>query len=183
MATGQSGSTNSLLTAAQREYLRGESNIEARSAHERNMRTRIRSRLRSSFADFPLLRELEDRDRKEVFRPPEDAEPFDINPTVGALPDAIAFFYLGVSDQYTDAEEVEREFSYIVRNGIRGAVARQGWTVENVTVNIEVERGAPLPAGEEPLSQMDGDVLQQLLTAGQITREDFADEIHRRKEE
>jgi len=148
------------------------------------MRARIRSRLRACLTDFSLLRKLEDRDRKEVFRSPDDTEDFDINPTVGAVPDAIAFFYLGVADQFPEPEEADHTFANIIRNGIRGAVARQGETVERVDVNIEVERGEALPDPEEqPLSEMNTSVLQQLLTAGQITPEDFADEVQRRKEE
>lgn len=46
---------SSLLTEAQREYLRGDAEIEPGSAHERAMRSRIRKRLAKGFLDFRLV--------------------------------------------------------------------------------------------------------------------------------
>lgn len=184
MSESQNGEVNSLLTSTQREYLRGELDIETGSAHERVIRSRIRNRVRAGLTDLVLLRRrLDANDRQTVFRSPDD-EAAGVNLTVGVLPDAVAFLYLGLADQYADAEQVEREFANIVRNGVLAATAQQGVTVEDVNVSIEVERGEPLPnPREQSLAQMEVAVLQQLLTTDQITPGEFADEIQRRKQQ
>lgn len=56
-----------LLTAKQRNYLTGQSDIEENTSAERNIRGRIRRRIRHGISDFTLVaNNLRDRDEKTI---------------------------------------------------------------------------------------------------------------------
>lgn len=57
-----------ILTTTQREYLEGENPVD-RPSHERELRTRLRNRVRNGVADFSILLEcLPAKDRELIFR-------------------------------------------------------------------------------------------------------------------
>jgi len=61
-----------ILTSTQRDYLKGE-NKPDRPSHERELRTRLRNRLRDGITDFSILLEhLSAKDRGMVFMGPRD---------------------------------------------------------------------------------------------------------------
>ena len=85
------------LSKRDREYLLGKSDIEPKSAHERNVRRAIRERVRSAFLDFTLVMdELRDDDRELIF----DQEDDDFGEALDeGWADTIAFLFAGVTEE------------------------------------------------------------------------------------
>ncbi|AUV80263.1 hypothetical protein C2R22_00120 [Salinigranum rubrum] len=108
-----------LLTATQRDYLKGE-NKPDRSSHERELRTRIRNRLRDGISDFSILLEyLSAKDREMVFMGPRDSSE-------------------------GDAEEQNAPETRNLHEGDVEAGSQRGWSTPNRAISrtsAELERG------------------------------------------
>ena len=85
------------LSKRDRQYLRGESDIDPTSAQARNVRRVIRERTRNAFVDFTLvMNELRDTDREQIFDPDDEVtDAFD-----KGVADAIAFIFAGVTEEF-----------------------------------------------------------------------------------
>lgn len=132
------GRQASLLTDSQREYLQeGKEGAAGRMA-----RKRIRERAHEGLFDFPLLVSgLDEKDRKWVF---EDHDLENKDHTLNVLSSAFAFLYLGITDTVEPSDLAKDSFEGIVAQGVKQAYLQRGETVRNVTVDIEVETGAPI---------------------------------------
>lgn len=87
------------LSKRDRKYLLGETDIESKSARERNVRRSIRERTRSAFIDFTLMMdELEDKDREQIFDGDDMADEFD-----EGLADTIAFLFAGITNDLSES--------------------------------------------------------------------------------
>lgn len=121
-----------LLTRKQREYLLGQTDIEAGSNRDRAMRSRIRNRVYNAFLDFSLLYEhlpADDRDRLLVPQGSEKWPAFS-----NGIGDTISVIYLVLNS--------ESEFKNTVEWGVRNAEASRG-TVEDafqVGVTLQIAR-------------------------------------------
>lgn len=100
------------LSKRDRRYLQGESDIEPKSAQERNVRRDIRERTRNAFVDFTLLEDtLREDDREQIFDRGDDIDEFN-----DGLADAIAFIFEGVSERPTSSgKTVYPESEYVGR--------------------------------------------------------------------
>lgn len=138
---GNSARDRGILSAADRAYLRGESDL-ASVQSERNTRARVRERVYDALLDFEVLVEhLADRDRELVFGKrlsEEGTEGFD------ALVSAVAFCYAGVG-------ETDLDFETVLREGINLAEARDD---RAATVELDVTFHA-----------LDGDQLREKLAS------------------
>jgi hypothetical protein len=137
------GRDRGILTAADRAYLRGETDLGSVQS-ERNTRARIRGRVSEALLDCELLAErLDDRDRDLVFGKTIDeagAEGFD------ALVGAVAFLYDGVG-------RTDLDFETVLREGINRAEAADD---RAASVDLSVTHHA-----------MDADQLRAKLEAGE----------------
>jgi hypothetical protein len=169
------------LTNAQRAYLRGER--EYNSAHEREIRTRIRERYYASLLDFSLLaREcsVEDLDTAlETGRPDEAPDdPQELAYPEGALEDLVTLIYLAHRDVEQEGESSDGwRTAMDVENGIKTALVDRLGVDAEVSVEIEVERRDALSAladETDDLADLSGEQLTDLLRAGEITGDDHA---------
>lgn len=167
-----------ILTKADREYLCGESDLEPRSHGERRARERIRERTRHAILDFSILvRQLEERDREQIFTDDDVMMQF----VRSAAPDLAGFLYqqLKTPEGYED-----RSFCQAIESGVTNAIEREGWFSEvDVTLDIERTRRVeetPEETVEENLSQLSRPRLRQLLFAGVIDDEQFAEQVRKR---
>lgn len=129
-----------LLTPAQREYLRGKKEFE-NDQSERDMRYKIRERVKNGLLDFELLAdELEPRDRKQIFK---DVRPAalrgDEHINVEEMPQideleglvhTIAFLYLA-------ARDADLPFEKAVELGITEANFERPFVPSEVEVSID----------------------------------------------
>lgn len=132
-----------VLTAADREYLRGESDLSEGS--EFNTRKRIRQRIRDAILDFPLIfASLSDRDREKLF-----AELFasdeERSAAIEAMNAMVAFAFDGVREQGLT-------YNVLVNGGIRTAWERH--VDENMMVVVDSEISATVEQRSMPLPQM-----------------------------
>jgi len=145
-----------LLTPAQREYLRGETEYEVEQS-ETNTRYRMRKRIRNSLKDLELLsKELDPEDRKQVFadlHPLTDDESDDLplrEDEMSGVIGAIAFLYAGSRD-------IGIPFEQIVEYGLLRALDQElegPFTSGTATVTIETQ------------SQVDPDAVADKIAAG-----------------
>ncbi len=93
------------LSKTDKEFLRGESDVEPQSQHERTMRSRVRKHVIQSIKDFNLIdRELEDRDRQKIFEElPQERD--GRNEFEQGATDVIRFIWRGLRERGVDAEE------------------------------------------------------------------------------
>lgn len=136
-----------ILTKEDRRFLTGKKEVSEQTA--RDTRYRIRERVKNSLADFGLLHDLPDDDRKTIF------ESLD-HQGLPAVGDALSFLYLGVKD-------IEEDFETLLARAIKEAMFRKDpERIISVSVDIEIEE-------EEPSVE---DVIDRLI-AGEGTLNDF----------
>lgn len=94
-----------ILSEKEEKYLQGDTDVEPGTQNERTLRARIRSHLSKTIKDFHLIdRELQDRDRKEVFKEfPED--PREVNDFKQGANDAIRLLWRALRERDIDAEK------------------------------------------------------------------------------
>ena len=133
----------SLLTPAQREYLRQDDGggIRPKSADERAIRARIRKRLKAGFYDFALLsRQLEPHDRKTVLKDVDsEGDPTYLN----FVKDILRFLFVGLLDSETVTQEFNMPhdlFDHIISEAVESSFPEQGINVEGVGVQLTVDR-------------------------------------------
>lgn len=117
--------TGGLLTPPQREYLRGEADIDPDSTHERVTRSRIRDRLRAGLStDFALLGEsLREDDREQVL------ENLGVDVT-HSLVEMVSWIHQAAETTGLDSERIFEE-------GIERGESRLG--NEEITAEVEIE--------------------------------------------
>jgi len=187
-----------LLTASQRKYIKGESDVEPGTSHARAVESRLRTRLRWGMYDFTLLLgHLAPEERKKVFE--EKGEKDGEEGLLGTTPlrttiiDALGFFYLVLADfddwwarqerwEERDRYAVAAErFEELLSSGIARAFMSEGESVEEINVDIEIDRGESLSAlADMPLEEHPEHVLNQLLEAGEITPTEYGEEQQKR---
>lgn len=175
---------SALLTDRQRKYLCDELDIS--QSGERAARRRIRERLQASVFDMSLImRELSLDDVDKAFTDPDPEAPrASISDT---LPDLIALLYLADRESETIDNESTHDgwrMEDKVETGIKRALThRLEAKVESVTADIIVERGDSLESlAEGDLAALSTDELTQLVMAGQIDSDEFAQAITAKQE-
>lgn len=163
-----------ILTPAQREYLLGKR--ETTDSGERAIKSRIRKRLRTALVDInTLVRNLDPEDRKTALKDITDIQDYVIA--------AIGFFYL-VLDDVDDSPSTDSAFAILAEKGIEAALVRDGVSVNDVEITVEVDRGGSLEdIPTDDLPRRDRQELQQLLVNGTITQDEFADAIRAKRED
>lgn len=184
------------LTPRDRKYLLGTEPYDD-PAQERNARQRLRTRIRNGLLDFRiLLRELEPRDRKQVFTALNQNDPFTDDETiredeVSSLIYAIGFLAVG-------AHESNLPFEQLVELGVLAADWYDDETpfaLEDVSVTIDTESTTDLGyiaekiAADDPLHNFEYALLKRLYV-GDIDRlyeltadvEFSRDELHGREQ-
>jgi len=168
----------SVLTTAQREYLRGERDVDG--ADERMMRSRIRGRLKAAIFDLSLVANTLPRDDLDEAL----SEPDDYDAVLGSSPPIIGRMYalpmlLYLFNREREANTPDRPDGWrtgiFVESGIESALTRMGVGYDSVDVSIEVTRAAPLEAlAERDLTSLTKPQLTQLLRAGLISGDEHA---------
>lgn len=162
-----------LLTKAQRAYLRGERTDYSPSA-ERDVRQRIRTRLRASVSDISLI--IKEMELKEIKKAVE-RDGSDWSNLVALV--VVANEYLPEYGTGVQGSDPPQEPESTIRSGITTGLHRLGYTWKEVVVKID--RGDPLEElAEKDLADLSLDEIDHLLTAGLITREERAKEELRR---
>jgi hypothetical protein len=108
-----------LFSSKQREWLASGGEEPDTDAH-RSLRNRIRKRLRQSFADFSLLKNLPDEDLEKVFQAPTTDQ---INGMTAALSIIYRGTREGVQVAGAEFESAEESFEPILRRAIRNSEA------------------------------------------------------------
>lgn len=169
----------SVLTDRQRAFLRGESDITP--SGERSIRQNIRERLHASIFDISLIvRRLSLDDIDKAFEEPVDPELGSPQPLAAAIPDVIALLYIAYRDDEVNKPNTHDGWflESNVETGILNALGRLELINDGVDVSIDIERGEPLDALENrELSTLSRDELKQLLFAGVIDSDEFAEAI------
>jgi len=176
----------SILTNKQREYLLGQSDIEERTRSERAIRRRIRDRVAVAFADLWILsRHLEERDRVMVIETlQEEDELYLANSAMRGIGLIFELLLNPEAGYGTDHPSAERRLEMMVNSGVRQAFAQHGMSVENVDVDITVDRGATFGEFEDhDLEDVPRPVLEQMLLADEITSDEFVNALARMAEE
>lgn len=119
-----------IISHDDRRYLKGLSDMEYASS-ERKARMRIRNRIRDALLDFSILMEnLETRDREQVFFRSENMGRDFSHDLEDALVDAVALFYLGLSDvAESTGKPTDEWFSDIFRRGLEKGI--RNWSKES----------------------------------------------------
>lgn len=172
-----------ILTEKQRKFLYDAADVEPGSAHERTVRSRIRERLRNGIWDLALVtRELEDRDIKQVATD-ENLDLNDIGPAIGLLA-RIYFLAAGFSaDSDEDVEKYTEWLEEATSGAAGGPFVEEGHFVEDVSVDIEIELSDDAMSEIEQYDALPRKKLLQMSIAGEISHEDFINEMMRREED
>lgn len=131
-----------ILTKKDREYLRGQ--VDLNPEQERNRRKYIRDRVRNAITDFHLIfQALSPKDRKLIFRDATADSTYESDWTnvvsgsgtegeavIHGMWQAIAFFYTG-------ANESGIPFEPLLENAVRAGEDRGPFGVKNVYFNVE----------------------------------------------
>lgn len=129
---------------------------------ERGVRAAIRKHVKNSIGDFPLLLEqMEERDRRQIFQPPEADSNWDFakgttlamdRPLDHGLVDTIGFAILAGLDAGLDPEQ-------LIRNGVNRAFRQEQFPKRVIDVSIDmkeemglVESGIEAMEAREPLT-------------------------------
>ena len=134
--TGDDSRSAALLTASQRQFLRGEHNYERGNPSVRAIRGGIRKRVRESLLDMRILAEyLEDRDVQQIFDfeglPSEERQALN-----DGLECAIALFYGGTRNRVPG-------FEYYLEGGVTIGerwLAGTGRLVVDVEFDVQTQR-------------------------------------------
>ena len=172
------------LSHRDRDYLRGESDIEPRTGHERNVRRDIRRRVQNTFLDFSLvLDELRADDWEQIF----DSED---GPTAAfdeGLADTIAFIFAGVSEEFAPRTTVypvsehrgtgdyqSMEFLPILYRGLYRGYLEHDILLKAIELETEAVRLPGMKTIERKLKQgetLDPKVAARLIESGRIDSE------------
>lgn len=166
-----------ILTERDREYLLGKHSYDEEQ-QERNRRTYIRNRISNSILDFHVLvRYLDERDRKLVFKELAEKEvPYVDSPTgarfrlddegeltdeprlnlEGGIINAMTFFYLVCQD-------CDIPFSEVVEEGVRQVEEDRIVTMEIVDPEDPLEEVAKKFLTDEPLSELEKKLVKRRL--------------------
>jgi hypothetical protein len=129
-----------LLTRRQREYLRSEKEFESGQS-ERDMRYKIRERIKNGLLDFELLAdELEPRDRKQIFKDVRTAAlRGDEHVNVDEMPqrDEVEGLVHTVAFLYLAARDADLPFEKVIELGISEANFERPFVPSDVEVRID----------------------------------------------
>ena len=109
-----------ILTVEDRRFLVGEMDYENPQSARRT-RARIRQRVTNALLDFELLRQLEDRDRNQIF---EDQE------FGGAFASSYSFLYDGLLRYWEDYEHVDMNLRIYLEQAIQNGDFARGYRTE-----------------------------------------------------
>ena len=131
-----------ILTEGQREYLRGEKEFE-HAQSERDMRYKIRERIKNALLDFEILtKHLEPRDREQLYKDVRPA-PLRGDERVNAdeLPrrDELSGLVYATAFLHQSAEEIDMPFERLVELGVRETMTGGRFAPRAVNVEIEEE--------------------------------------------
>jgi hypothetical protein len=158
-----------VLSEADRRYLTNPDEYSKQASYER--RRAIIERAHEALHDFPLLvSQLDDESRAEAF---EDRDLDQKDHTLNVLPSAFSFLYLGITDTVEPSDLAKDTFEDLVASGVRRAYLERGEPVAEVEVSIDVTKADRT----KPLEEMTLTELQQLGQVGEITREEFIDQL------
>lgn len=171
-----------ILNKRERNYFRrrgtDEAEIESQSPEERGIRQSIREHTRNAWLDFQILFDhLEERDREQLFPDDErtageyaDEQSYQIT---GATTAAFAFL---IQNDPTTAGFDAAGLSNRLEKAVKQALVTDGRSVENVTVDIDVEYGERLDElKERALTDLSDETLSQLHAAGELSQEEYFD--------
>jgi DNA-binding transcriptional MocR family regulator len=114
----------------------------------------------------------------------EEDELYLVNSAIGSI--ALIFeLILKPEAGYVDEDpSAERHLEMLVNSGVRQAFAQRGTSVENVDVDITVDRGPTFGEFEDhDLEDVPRPVLEQMLLADEITSDEFVTAVARMVEE
>lgn len=180
---------SALLTDKQRDFLLGNRD-DISQTNKRATRRRIRRRLKVSVLDSYLIADKFDVDDiVTALSEPAKADDEVLQPIGSAVSSFAALLYLHANtyssesdpgDQTHNAGRTERK----TEAGIRLALRRLGYSAENVNVDITVETPRDITglADDEELADLSRSTLQDLLSAGEISADEFAEAIMEQKE-
>jgi hypothetical protein len=133
---------------------------------------RIRNRVRDSLLDYPILvQHLETRDREQVFfRQGDDGREFSTN-LEDALVDAVAFYYLGLSDVAQSTGKSTNEwFAHIIRQGLEKGIKTRSQESRDEKRHVLGDFTLDFEEESEPLQEAKARYYQeQKLSANEIT--------------
>jgi hypothetical protein len=179
--------TASILTPAQRKYLLGEGDVKEGSSSERALRRRIRNRMMAGLSDLQILGDKwGGRDRTMVIEGLGEVSPtFLLNRTT----DTIDFLFSLLLEPEALAQlpgrvtSIEPVFESTVESAVRRAVSRRGESLENVSVEITIDRGPAFSEYEDvDLVDIPRHILRQMQTVNEISDEEFARAVLAKKE-
>ena len=179
--------TASILTPAQRKYLLGEGDVKEGSSSERALRRRIRNRMMAGLSDLQILGDKwGGRDRTMVIEGLGEVSPtFLLNRTT----DTIDFLFSLLLEPEALAQlpgrvtSIEPVFESAVESAVRRAVSRRGESLENVSVEITIDRGPAFSEYEDvDLVDIPRHILRQMQTVNEISDEEFARAVLAKKE-
>lgn len=170
---------SALLTPGQRDYLLGNSDIDAGSANERATRARIRDRLTQGVGDLAILQaNLESRDVEQAFDPIDFN---DIEPALALILDGVSRvskYQHGTSEGQLPDDEVKDMFAAFYAGALKSMYVKRGIEVKNITVDIDIKLGSNLTdISKDNLSEMSSKRLIQLLETGEIDRYEFIEAL------
>lgn len=161
--------TRGILSEADRRYIDNPDEYSKQAGYER--RQAIIQRVHEALHDFPLLvSEIDEDSRAKAF---EDRDLETKDHTLNVLPSAFTFLYLGVSDTVEPSDLAKDAFEDMVASGVRQAYLERGEPVADVDVSIDVT----LADETKSLEDMTLTEIQQLGKTGEISREEFIDEM------
>lgn len=172
---------SSLLTPSQRAYLRGDRE-DVSDGNKRAIRRRIRNRLKAGIMDCHMIvNQLPLDDIETGLQEPEVSDGEVYKPVGSAVSSLAALVYLKARSYEADpAQSIEVD----IRHGIADALGRLGVSTQTIDVTIDIETGPDLAdLADEDLAELSRDTLLQLLNAGEISQEDFAEVVLARKED
>lgn len=137
---------SALLTQGQREYLKGESDIEPGTSRERAIRARIRKRLVRSVEDLALIHDhVEQRDIEKAFSD-FDTHKYDIPASSLLLQGSLL---IGASDGFVDPHQPTRESNIRITESIMKWILQEYYIrhekrIKDIDIDINIEFGEDL---------------------------------------
>lgn len=162
-----------LLTNAQRAYLRGEKEYSASA--ERDLRARIRERIRATIVDLSLLLDTTDPEELEQSLDLVEQREAHLDGVSAGLTDGIAFLFAANAAAYRGNDVTDPEmYETLVAESVRRTCRHAGVAADRVAVDVEIEGATPLEEFKvEDLADMPLSALRQRYLAGLISEEQF----------
>ena len=166
-----------ILTKTQRKFLTGEKEYSGEYAKQQRYQRRIsiEDRLRNAIRDFRTLNAtLSDNSIDKALRDEydDDIPPDEKMHVANSLESVFALFYRGLKHSDIYYESPMRSYEEFIEGGLKNALNKEGKSVKNISVSIDIEEGPKLGQYREK-DKITHAEAKQMLQGGELSIEEY----------